>query len=368
MSREIRSLESIISDARENTHEKMLIRKQRDMTTDIAPERDLQGRFCSLRRIGEGTYGVVFKAIHVRDNVKCALKMIRTDRDEEGIPSTCLREISCIKDLQHDNIVTLFDIIYANSKLYMVFEFIDRDLKNLLEMLEPTNSVLPPNYVKSFMWQLLSALSYCHLRRIVHRDLKPQNILVSDSGVIKIADFGLARNFSFPSRNYTHEVVTLWYRPPEILLGSQRYSTSLDMWSLGCIFSEIASNKPLFPGECEISQLFKIFEIVGTPNIKSWPGVDSFPHYKAVFPQWPVNLKKLEETSCLTGNGLDVLREILRYPPERRLTAKGALSHRYFLQNGFTQNRPSVTDLMKDIRAQNRTPPLLNNHQEKSIF
>uniref|UniRef100_A0A8R1DLK9 cyclin-dependent kinase n=2 Tax=Caenorhabditis japonica TaxID=281687 RepID=A0A8R1DLK9_CAEJA len=150
----------------------------------------------------------------------------------------------------------------------MVFEFIDRDLKNLLEMVEPSG-VLPPNYVKSFMWQLLSALSYCHLRRIVHRDLKPQNILVSDAGIVKIADFGLARSFSFPSRNYTHEVVTLWYRPPEILLGSQRYSTGLDMWSLGCIFAEIASNKPLFPGECEISQLFKIFEIVGTPNNKA---------------------------------------------------------------------------------------------------
>lgn len=321
------------------------------MLTDNVSERDLEGRFRSLRKIGEGTYGVVFKAIHVRDNVKCALKMIRTDRDEEGIPSTCLREISCIKDLQHDNIVTLFDIIYSNSKLYMVFEYIDQDLKNLIDMLESVEMILPQEYVKSFMWQLLSALSYCHLRRIVHRDLKPQNILVSDSGIVKIADFGLARNFSFPSRNYTHEVVTLWYRPPEILLGSQRYSTSLDMWSLGCIFSEIASTKPLFPGECEISQLFKIFEIVGTPNQRSWPGVVEFPHFKSVFPQWPFNLRKLEETSCLTGHGLDILRDILRYPPEHRLTAKQALCHRYFLQNDFVQNRPTVTRLKEEIQT-----------------
>ncbi|CAI2304428.1 unnamed protein product [Caenorhabditis sp. 36 PRJEB53466] len=336
------------------------------MPSDVAPERDLQGRFRALRQIGEGTYGVVFKAIHVRDNIKCALKMIRTDRDEEGIPSTCLREISCIKDLQHDNIVTLFDIIYANRKLYMVFEFIDRDLKNLLEIVEP-HGVLPSNYVKSFMWQLLSALSYCHLRRIVHRDLKPQNILVSDAGVVKIADFGLARSFSFPSRNYTHEVVTLWYRPPEILLGSQRYSTSLDMWSLGCIFAEIASAKPLFPGECEISQLFKIFEIVGTPSDRNWPGVVELPHYKAVFPKWSFDLNKLEEMSNLTGHGLDVLREIIRYPPERRLTAKGALSHRYFLQNGFTQNRPTVTDLLKELCGDSRTSSSGSN-QEDDIF
>uniref|UniRef100_A0A1I7TKH0 cyclin-dependent kinase n=1 Tax=Caenorhabditis tropicalis TaxID=1561998 RepID=A0A1I7TKH0_9PELO len=291
--------------------------------------------------------------------------MIRTDRDEEGIPSTCLREISCIKDLQHDNIVTLFDIIYANSKLYMVFEFIDRDLKKLMEMVESTGKMLPQIYVKSFMWQLLSALSYCHLRRIVHRDLKPQNILVSDSGVIKIADFGLARNFSFPSRNYTHEVVTLWYRPPEILLGSQRYSTSLDMWSLGCIFAEIASSKPLFPGECEISQLFKIFEVIGTPNSKNWPGVDDYPHYKAVFPQWSFDLNKLEMMSGLSGHGLDVLREILRYPPERRLTAKGALSHRYFLQNGSTHHRPTVSDLLKECQNRTSSP---NSHQETPFF
>lgn len=338
------------------------------MPTESAPERDLNGRFRSLKKIGEGTYGVVYKAIHTRDNVKCALKMIRTDRDEEGIPSTCLREISCIKDLQHDNIVTLFDIIYANNKLYMVFEFIDRDLKNLMDIIEPSGKLLPPTYVKSFMWQLLSALSYCHLRRIVHRDLKPQNILVSDTGVIKIADFGLARNFSFPSRNYTHEVVTLWYRPPEILLGTQRYSTSLDMWSLGCIFAEISAVKPLFPGECEISQLFKIFEIIGTPNNKNWPGVNDFPHYKAVFPQWSFDLEKLREMSGLDENGLDVLKEILRYPPERRLTAKGALSHRYFLQNGFTQNRPTVTDLLKEIRMKNRTPSSSSSRHENSFF
>ncbi|CAP33355.2 Protein CBR-CDK-2 [Caenorhabditis briggsae] len=325
------------------------------MPTDISPERDLSGRFRAFRKIGEGTYGVVYKAVHVRDNVQCALKMIRTDRDEEGIPSTCLREISCIKDLQHDNIVTLFDIIYANSKLYMVFEFIDQDLKNLMDMLDPVDMMLPQEYVKSFMWQLLSALSYCHLRRIVHRDLKPQNILVSNSGIVKIADFGLARNFSFPSRNYTHEVVTLWYRPPEILLGSQRYSTSLDMWSLGCIFSEIASTKPLFPGECEISQLFKIFEIIGTPNTRNWPGVAEYPHFKTVFPQWSFNLNKLAELSCLTGHGLDILREILRYPPEHRLTAKGALCHRYFLHNEFTQNRPSVAKLKEEIDQRMRS-------------
>lgn len=140
------------------------------------------------------------------------------------------------------------------------------------------------------------------------------------------------------------------------------------MWSLGCIFAEIASNKPLFPGEGEISQLFKIFEIIGTPSekvsthssnlfenpsLQNWPGVSQLQHFKTVFPQWKFDLLKLEEASNLTGHGLDILREIVRYPPERRLTAKGALSHRYFLQNKFTQNRPSVADLIKELREQN---------------
>ncbi|CAB3408091.1 unnamed protein product [Caenorhabditis bovis] len=313
-------------------------------------DNELSKKFRSLKKIGEGTYGIVYKAIHVKDQTKCALKMITMDKDEEGIPSTCLREISCIKDLRHDNIVHLFDIIFTDSdqKLYMVFEFIDRDLKLLLEMIEPDR--LPENYVRSFMWQLLSALSYCHLRRIVHRDLKPQNILVSDDGVVKIADFGLARSFSFPSRKYTHEVVTLWYRPPEIILGSQRYSTSLDMWSLGCIFAELASGQPLFNGESEISQLFKIFEIIGTPNSTNWPGVEKLPHYKGVFPNWKFNGRLLAESSNLTGPGYDILKEIVRYPPEKRLTAKMALSHRYFMQNDFIENRPSVLDLLANVK------------------
>ncbi|CAI5439324.1 unnamed protein product [Caenorhabditis angaria] len=314
------------------------------MSTSVY-ERDLNGRFRHMKKIGEGTYGVVFRATHTNDNVKCALKMITMDRDEEGIPSTCLREISCLKDLRHDNVVKLYDIIYTNQKLYMVFEYIDQDLKFLLDRISP--EPLPPNYVRSFMWQLLSALSYCHLRRIVHRDLKPQNILVSNNGVIKIADFGLARNFSFPSRKYTHEVVTLWYRPPEILLGSQRYSTSLDMWSIGCIFSECASGQPLFNGESEISQLFRIFETIGTPTSQTWPGVEKLPHFKSAFPKWQYNSKKLAETSNLSQAGFDILSEIVRYPPERRLTAKGALSHRYFMQNDFIQNRPDVAELVK---------------------
>lgn len=136
------------------------------------------------------------------------------------------------------------------------------------------------------MHQMLDAISFCHLNRILHRDLKPQNLLVDGTGHIKLADFGLARSFNIPMRAYTHEVVTLWYRAPEILLGTKLYATAVDIWSLGCIFAEMVLRKTLFAGDSEIDQLYKIFHMMGTPNEKNWPGVSQLPEYRAIFPKW----------------------------------------------------------------------------------
>lgn len=181
------------------------------------------------------------------------------------MPSTCIREITLLKELTHPNIVTLFDVIVHNcERLFLVFEFIDQDLRMLLDKLKP--NALPPFYVKSFMFQLLQGLAYCHSHRVIHRDLKPQNLLVTNDGIIKLADFGLARAVTIPSRCYTHEVVTMWYRPPEVLMGTKFYTTGIDIWSLGCIFAEMITGDALFRGESEIDQLFKIFQILGTPN------------------------------------------------------------------------------------------------------
>lgn len=156
--------------------------------------------------------------------------------ESEGVPSTAIREISLLKDLKHSSIIQLYDIIVADSSLYMVFELLDMDLKRLLDK---AKEIFVPKLVKSYMYQLLDAIAFCHLNRILHRDLKPQNLLVDDRGHIKLADFGLARSFNIPMRAYTHEVVTLWYRAPEILLGTKLYATGVDLWSLGCIFAEM---------------------------------------------------------------------------------------------------------------------------------
>ena len=214
--------------------------------------------YVKIEKIGEGTYGVVYKGKNKITNQLVALKKIRLENDEEGVPSTAIREISLLRELQHPNIVALLDVLMQENKLYLVFEFLSMDLKKYMESL-PNNKLLEPQLVKSYLHQICQGIMYCHQRRTMHRDLKPQNLLIDKNGVIKLADFGLARAFGIPIRVYTHEVVTLWYRAPEVLLGAQRYSCAIDIWSIGCIFSEMATRRPLFHGDSEIDQLFKIF-------------------------------------------------------------------------------------------------------------
>jgi cyclin-dependent kinase len=229
-----------------------------------------------------GTYGVVYKAkdLTTKDHRIVALKKIRLEAEDEGVPSTAIREISLLKEMNDPNIVRLLNIVHADGhKLYLVFEFLDCDLKKYMEALPVSQGgrgkALPEGtglfgktlcmddaMVKKFMMQLSQGVRYCHAHRVLHRDLKPQNLLIDHNFNLKLADFGLARAFGVPLRTYTHEVVTLWYRSPEILLGGRQYSTGVDMWSVGCIFAEMCTRKPLFPGDSEIDEIFKIFRCV----------------------------------------------------------------------------------------------------------
>ncbi|KAJ2904686.1 hypothetical protein MKZ38_007427 [Zalerion maritima] len=302
-----------------------------------------------LEKIGEGTYGVVYKARDLSNKGKIvALKKIRLEADDEGVPSTAIREISLLKEMRNKHIVRLLNIVNADGhKLYLVCEFLDMDLKKFMECLPqkqggrgkpfPDNSSsvlrtlgLGHNVVQRWMKQLCEGVKYCHMRRILHRDLKPQNLLVDRDGNLKLADFGLARAFGVPLRTYTHEVVTLWYRAPEVLLGGRQYSTGIDMWSVGCIFAEMVTKKPLFPGDSEIDEIFKIFRVLGTPNDDTWPGVTSYPDFKDSFPKWSRPSDFLVPEDDMTLAGHDLLEKMLAYEPAMRISAKQACQHAYF--------------------------------------
>ncbi|XP_060698304.1 cyclin-dependent kinase 1 [Hemiscyllium ocellatum] len=283
--------------------------------------------YVKIEKIGEGTYGVVYKGRHKTTQQIVAMKKIRLESEEEGVPSTAIREISLLKELQHPNIVCLQDVLMQDARLYLIFEFLSMDLKKYLDSL-PTRQMMDQMLVKSYLYQITQGIAFCHSRRVLHRDLKPQNLLIDSKGVIKLADFGLARAFGVPVRVYTHEVVTLWYRAPEVLLGSARYSTPVDIWSIGTIFAEMATKRPLFHGDSEIDQLFRIFRTLGTPNNEIWPEVEALPDYKNTFPKWKAG--SLSQVKNIDANGLDLLAKTLIYDPARRISAKEALRHPYF--------------------------------------
>eukprot|EP01137_Pigoraptor_chileana_P019659 Opistho-2@80972 len=285
--------------------------------------------YTKAEKIGEGTYGVVYKARDKQTGEYVALKKIRLEVEDEGVPSTAIREISLLKELRNPNVVGLLDVIHQDDKLYLVFEFLDHDLKGYMDITKKRSGGMDRMLIKSYLYQLLRGMAFCHSRRVLHRDLKPQNLLIDRHGFIKLADFGLARAFSIPLRNYTHEVVTLWYRAPEILLGERHYATPIDIWSIGCIFAEMVRNQPLLPGDSEIDQLYRIFRQFGTPNDSVWPGVSSLPDFKSSFPNWPAQpISKVVPE--LEPSGQDLLVQMLHYDPKRRISAKQAMSHPYF--------------------------------------
>lgn len=287
-----------------------------------------QQSFEEIEEIGSGTYGIVKKGRMKKDGTIIAIKKIKVPIENEGIPSTALREISILKCLNHNNIVKLNSTEFINNKICLIFEYLDIDLRKYLTSLND-NDFLDQEVIKSLLFQLLDGMAYCHGMKIMHRDLKPQNLLVDKEGVLKIGDFGLARSFGIPVRPYTKEVATLWYRAPEILLGCVEYSTPIDMWSIGCIFAELVLKKPLFHGEYELDTIFKIFKILGTPNVDEWRDLKNFEHYSSEFPKWePTPFEELFPN--LEPSGIELMKMMLCYDPNLRITAKNAMKHPYF--------------------------------------
>ncbi|XP_078413850.1 cyclin-dependent kinase 11B isoform X14 [Cetorhinus maximus] len=319
--------------------------------------------FQCLNRIEEGTYGVVYRAKDKKTDEIVALKRLKMEKEKEGFPITSLREINTILKAQHPNIVTVREIVVGSNmdKIYIVMNYVEHDLKSLMETMKQP---FLPGEVKTLMIQLLKGVRHLHDNWILHRDLKTSNLLLSHSGILKIGDFGLAREYGSPLKPYTPVVVTLWYRTPELLLGAKEYSTAIDLWSVGCIFAEFLTQKPLFPGKSEIDQINKIFKELGTPSEKIWPGYNELPAVKKMtFTEYPFNNLRKRFGALLSDQGFDLMNKFLTYCPAKRITAEEALKHEYFretplpIESAMFPTWPAKSEQQRVKRGTSPRPP-----------
>ena len=280
--------------------------------------------------IGSGTYGKVFKALHVYTKSYVALKRIRMEGEKDGFPVTAIREIKLLQSLRHENIVCLQEVMVEANNCFMVFEYLEHDLTGILS--HPTFQ-LNDAQRKDMSMQLFRGLDYLHNRGVLHRDLKAANILVSKDGIIKLADFGLARFYDpNPNHDYTNRVVTIWYRSPDLLLGATKYNESIDIWSAACVMYEIFSGRALFPGDgTEVNQLDLIFSVFGFPNADDWPGWKDTPWYFLINTKYYArNLFAQKCEGRISAEGVKLLSAMFSYDPAKRPSAAEVLSHAFF--------------------------------------
>jgi len=280
--------------------------------------------------VGSGTYGKVFKAVHVYTKSLVALKKIRMEGERDGFPVTAVREIKLLQSLKHQNIVNLQEVMVEKNDCFMVFEYLSHDLTGLLN--HPSFK-LEPAHKKHLAKQLFEGLDYLHRRGVLHRDIKAANILVSSDGLLKLADFGLARFYAKRRQlDYTNRVITIWYRSPELLLGETQYGPAVDIWSAACVLVEIFTRHAIFPGDgSEISQLEKIYAILGTPNKVDWPGLIDMAWFELLRPTVRrANVFADKYKDRLTPAAYDLLEAMFQYDPAKRPSASDVLEHPYF--------------------------------------
>uniref|UniRef100_A0A8R1HU26 Cyclin-dependent kinase 7 n=1 Tax=Caenorhabditis japonica TaxID=281687 RepID=A0A8R1HU26_CAEJA len=291
-------------------------------------------RYETIRHLGEGQFANVYMAKDLESGDVVAIKKIKLGSREEakdGINRTAIREIKLLKEILHDNVITLRDVIGHRTSIQLVFDFMDTDLEHVVK---DKAIILSPSHIKNITMQMLLGLEYLHMHWILHRDLKPNNLLLNKMGRVKLTDFGLARFFGSPNRNYTHQVVTRWYRAPELLFGARSYGVGIDIWSVGCIIAELLLRVPIFPGDSDIDQIVRIYNVLGVPTTETWPTMTTMNSYVQIKP----TTEQPELTTIFSAcsyDQLDLLMGMWTYDPVKRLTCTQSLQMEYFRNQPF---------------------------------
>jgi len=331
-------------------------------------------RYEKIDFLGEGQFATVYKAKdkEYEDRIVAVKKIKLGSRAEaqDGINRTALREIKLLQELNHRNIIELVDVFGHKSNVSIVMNFMDTDLEIIIK---DTSLILTAANIKCYILQTLLGLEYLHQNWILHRDLKPNNLLVDAKGCLKLGDFGLAKYFGSPNRLYTHEVVTRWYRAPELLFGAKKYGVGVDIWAVGCILAELLLRIPFLAGETCLDQLSKIFQALGTPTEETWPGVTSLPDYIQFKHQTGTRLRDI--FTAAGDDLLDLLTSLLTLCPLKRANCTEALKMPYFFNKPYPsneQNLPLPSTLAKKVMDKPNKRKLLdsesNQFAKKLVF
>ncbi|XP_011301516.1 cyclin-dependent kinase-like 2 isoform X2 [Fopius arisanus] len=332
-------------------------------------------KYENIEVVGEGSYGIVMKCRHRDTGQIVAIKKFLETEEDVHVRKMAYREIRMLKKLQHDNLVKMIEVFRRRKRFYLVFEYLDH---TVLDELEAASGGLGPQVSRRHIFQVVRGLNFCHTNHIMHRDVKPENILVSPNGVIKLCDFGFARFVSGPNESCTDYVATRWYRAPELLVGDSRYGRSVDVWALGCLYAEMVTGDPLFPGESDVDQLFQITKVLGSLCSKHLGminrGFSGFPNrlsrrsstsddlhssvntvrsLRSIFPKW-------------SPLAIDFLSNCLRMDPDTRPSCANLQQHQFFNHDGFADK--FLIELEKYINKENGKNLLISRRPERKTY
>ncbi|XP_066991708.2 cyclin-dependent kinase-like 2 [Anabrus simplex] len=320
-------------------------------------------KYENIAVVGEGSYGLVMKCRHRESGQVVAIKKFIETEEDHAVRKMALREIRLLKKLRHDNLVNLIEVFRRKRRFYLVFEFMDH---TVLEELEENVSGLGDETSRKYIFQVIRGIDFCHANNIVHRDVKPENVLVSRLGVVKLCDFGFARCLIFPGDNYTDYVATRWYRAPELLVGDPKYGRQVDIWAIGCLFAEMMTGEPLFPGDSDIDQLFQIVKLLGKLSNRHQPLIARNPDFKGLKQHFEDGIRALSKKFPSWPNiTVDFLAACLKMDPLLRPCSGELLKHTYFVHDRFPDR--FLPELRAKIEQEFKSNPLLQKNTSASV-